>query len=541
MKRDLASYARLFPFQSSRPLAGRRKKSVRAALFRLMAMSLLPMFLVAAAFLWKQWDLQRRAAIERLQERAQVLALAAGGTWLANRLAARLSRPLADLAKASVPMRRGEAVATPATSIREIDALGQALRRAAESEAARREELGRRLVREEEAKATAERLAESLRETSASLELALASAQLGSFDYHYLTGEVFLDEKSRSQWHLPSDRRVAGETALRLLHPDDRARVQAAARAAAEPGSNGEFKAEYRIVWPDGSVHWIAALGKVHFEGEGESRRPVRMTGVHQDISERKRAENALRESERLLEQRVRERTAELEAANKELEAFSYSVSHDLRSPLRAINGFSRILLQEHAAALGPDLRRYLDLIHGNTMKVGRLIDDLLAFSQLGRQPLKKQPVSLDAMVGRCIEELRPEWEGREVRFDIGELGMCHADPALLKQVVVNLLSNALKYSRRREVARVEMGATAAADEKVIFIRDNGVGFDPRYADRLFGVFQRLHRSEDFEGTGVGLAIVERILHRHGGRIWAESQVDQGASFYFALPVASSS
>jgi signal transduction histidine kinase len=227
--------------------------------------------------------------------------------------------------------------------------------------------------------------------------------------------------------------------------------------------------------------------------------------------------------------------TAELEAANKELEAFSYSVSHDLRAPLRAIDGFSRILLKEHVPQLTPEAKRYLQLVSDNTQQMGHLIDDLLAFSRLSQQPLNKQTVMTADLVSQCLENLRAEQEGRRVEMAIGDLPSCQADLSLIKQVWTNLLSNALKYTRQREVAHIEIGCKDDGGQRIYYVRDNGVGFDMKYADKLFGVFQRLHRAEDYEGTGVGLAIVQRIVHRHGGRVWAEAEVDKGATFYFTI------
>jgi light-regulated signal transduction histidine kinase (bacteriophytochrome) len=235
------------------------------------------------------------------------------------------------------------------------------------------------------------------------------------------------------------------------------------------------------------------------------------------------------------LEQRVIERTAQLEAANRELEAFSYSISHDLRAPLRAINGFARILLEEHAPDLGEETQEYCQLMRDNAQHMGQLIDDLLAFSRLSRQALSKQPVPPEDLVRQALHDLHAMQEERHIDFRIGALPHCQADPVLLKQVLVNLLSNALKFTSQRQVAVIEVGCREAAGEHVYFVKDNGVGFNMAYADKLFGVFQRLHRAEEYEGTGVGLAIVQRIIHRHGGRIWAEAIVSQGATFFFTL------
>jgi PAS domain S-box-containing protein len=256
---------------------------------------------------------------------------------------------------------------------------------------------------------------------------------------------------------------------------------------------------------------------------------------IFQDISERRKAEEANKELNEQLDQRVRERTAELLTANKELESFSYSVSHDLRAPLRAINGFSNLLISDYADKLPSEALEYLDKVRENANKMASLIDDLLTFSRLGRNPLKKRRVDLRGLVVQVIEDLHTETEDRQIKWTIGELPVCHADPALLKQVYANLIGNALKYTRPRNPAVIEIGSRLLRGQLVFHVRDNGVGFDMRYAENLFGVFQRLHTEEEFEGTGIGLAIVQRIVNRHGGRIWAEAEVGEGATFYFTL------
>jgi signal transduction histidine kinase len=233
----------------------------------------------------------------------------------------------------------------------------------------------------------------------------------------------------------------------------------------------------------------------------------------------------------------VTERTRQLEAANHELEAFSYSVSHDLRAPLRAISGYASILLEDYAGALDEEGLGFMKRVKENGDHMGHLIDDLLAFSRLGRQALRVQPVHTRAIVDRALAQLAPVIDGRHVDLVIGDLPDCDSDPALLEQVFVNLIGNAFKYSRKREDARIVVGAKQGdvGSGPVFFVKDNGAGFDMQYADKLFGVFQRLHRNQDFEGTGVGLAIVQRIVSRHGGRVWAEGKVNQGATFYFTL------
>jgi PAS domain S-box-containing protein len=249
------------------------------------------------------------------------------------------------------------------------------------------------------------------------------------------------------------------------------------------------------------------------------------------DITDRKQTE----QEKQLLEHRVRERTGELESANRELEAFSYSVSHDLRAPLRGIDGFSRLLLEEHAAELPPDAQRYLGLVRKSAQHMGGLIDGLLVFARLGQQQVDKRDVDLEALARRVITDLEADCGDRHIEITVGALPRVFADPTLLRQVLFNLVSNAVKYTQNCESAKIELGATEGEDGPVVFVRDDGVGFDMRYADRLFQVFQRLHRAEDYEGTGIGLALAARIIERHGGRIWAQSAPDAGATFFFTL------
>lgn len=253
------------------------------------------------------------------------------------------------------------------------------------------------------------------------------------------------------------------------------------------------------------------------------------------DVTARKRAEEAVKQLNADLEQRVMERTSELENANKELESFSFSVSHDLRAPLRAVDGFSQALLDDFGPQLPAEALRYVLTIREGARRMGKLIDDLLTFSRLGRAPLEKENVNTGNLVLSALSELKSQQEGRNINLLIGDLPPCNGDPSLLKQVWLNLLSNALKYTRKLDAVVVEIGCNATAESDVFFVRDNGTGFDMRYAGKLFGVFQRLHRAEDFEGTGVGLAIVQQIITRHGGRVWADAAPDRGATFYFTL------
>ena len=262
------------------------------------------------------------------------------------------------------------------------------------------------------------------------------------------------------------------------------------------------------------------------------------VTSVIRDISERKQFEQRQQAKNLELEDAIQAKqhlNDKLEAAIKELEAFSYSISHDLRAPLRAVNGFSKILLEEHAPHLSPEAQGYLRLVSDNALYMGLLIDGLLMLSRLSSQPLQMEAILTGDVVRSAVADLLPEQAGRAVNITISELLPCRSHPTLLKQVFVNLLSNALKFTRRRQVADIEVGCRQADGEVIYFVRDNGTGFDMRFAHKVFGVFQRLHRAEDYDGTGVGLAIVQRIVQRHGGRIWATAAPDQGATFSFTL------
>ena len=251
---------------------------------------------------------------------------------------------------------------------------------------------------------------------------------------------------------------------------------------------------------------------------------------IHHDVTERRRVATELRSRGELLQ-----------AANKELEAFSYSVSHDLRAPLRHIDGYAALLSKTAGDALNDKAQRYLQTISGSAKQMGQLIDDLLVFSRMGRQDMLRTTVSLDQLIKTVLHDLRLDLQGRKISWTMHPLPNVSGDPAMLRQVFVNLISNALKFTATRPEAKIEIGVAKQGPSDVeVFIRDNGVGFDMQYVDKLFGVFQRLHRNDEFEGTGIGLANVRRIIHRHGGRTWAEGALDQGATFYFSLPLVRS-
>lgn len=342
---------------------------------------------------------------------------------------------------------------------------------------------------------------------------------------------------------------------------DDELRVRAANRAFYDTFGVAPAQTEGRVLYELGAGQWnVPALrllleeviprdGQVRdFEVEHDvprlgrrtmllnARRVTQANGpagriflAIDDVTETYQAREEARRLREELEDRVRQRTAEIEA-------FSYSVSHDLRAPLRALDGFARILMEEYAADLPAEGQEYVADIRRNARKMGQLVDDLLTFSRLGRQAIQRRRVAPAALVHEVLEELRPEQGSRRIEAVVGDLPTCHADPALLRQVWANLLGNAFKYTRRHDPARVEVGCVEGDGEKTYFVRDNGVGFDMRYAGKLFGVFQRLHNAAEYEGTGVGLAIVQRIVHGHGGRVWADAAVNGGATFWFTLP-----
>jgi light-regulated signal transduction histidine kinase (bacteriophytochrome) len=292
---------------------------------------------------------------------------------------------------------------------------------------------------------------------------------------------------------------------------------------------SGRWEGEVQKTRSDGTEVVVASRWSLRRD---EQERPAAILETNNDITERKRREQEIR----TLNEELGKRSIDLEAINKELEAFAYSVSHDLRAPLRHMSGFTELLQKNAAAVLNEKSQRYLGIILESAKRMGNLIDDLLSFSRIGRAETHKKLVSLEQLAQEALSEVRQETEGRNIVWKVGALPSCYGDGSMLRLALVNLISNAAKFTRTRAKAEIEIGCTdQKADQVVIFIRDNGVGFDMKYVNKLFGVFQRLHPREAFEGTGIGLATVQRIVHRHGGKVWAEGQVDEGATFYFSL------
>ncbi len=368
----------------------------------------------------------------------------------------------------------------------------------------------------------------ALRESEERLVLAQRAGHVGVFDWDLETGKVIWTEENEKLSGTQGDFEGDYEDWTKHVHAEDVQRLKAFFRKWMESGVEEEHW-EYRLLQPDGGMRWIEARGRMMF---GPSGYPLRIIGAGVDVTERKQA------AERIvaLNEELKRNVSQLQAANRELESFTYSVSHDLRAPLRHMAGFVELLNKRAHAGLDEKSRHYLQVISGAASQMGQLVDDLLAFSRAGRVELKWDRVSSGGVLKEAIANLETETAGREIEWKIAPLPDVFGDAALLRQVWVNLLSNAVKFTRPRQRAIIEVAAQDAGKEYVFSVKDNGVGFDMRYKDKLFGLFQRLHRAEEFEGTGVGLANVQRIVHRHGGSVWAESLLGEGSTFYFALP-----
>jgi PAS domain S-box-containing protein len=363
------------------------------------------------------------------------------------------------------------------------------------------------------------------------LQLATQSAQLGLWDWDVKNNKLIWDEAMYRLYNLTENEftTVYDGWASRV-HAEDRQRVDNDIQLAL--AGKKDYNPEFRIVWPDSSIHYLNATGIIERDSDGNA---VRMTGFNWDVTERKEAEKKINSLNIELEQKVIQRTAQLEVANKEMEAFSYSVSHDLRAPLRAINGYANMLEEDYNGIFDTNGKRLLSTIQKNAEQMGVLIDDLLSLSRLGRKEVQKSQVDMEGLTKVVVDELMKE-VASFAKVKIDRLHAALADASLIKQVLVNIISNAIKYSSKSEKPFIEI-SSVKEDNKIIYsIKDNGSGFDMAYANKLFGVFQRLHSHEEFEGTGVGLALVKLIIDKHQGKIWAEGKVGEGAIFHFSLP-----
>ncbi|MFQ5644260.1 MAG: PAS domain S-box protein [Thiogranum sp.] len=321
-----------------------------------------------------------------------------------------------------------------------------------------------------------------------------------------------------------------GEGWSGALHPEDREQVFAEWYRAAQ--AQVPFHTECRFQRPDGGESWLLVQATAEQDGQGNV---IGYVGTITDISKQKNIEDELRIHRGHLEELVSERTHELEVANRELEAFAYSVSHDLRAPLRAIDGFSHALGEDCADAIGDLGRDYLRRVRAASQRMGELIDDILQLSRMARGDMEWSEVDMSALARAAVDRLREAEPGRRVDVRVAEGMRAAGDKTLLGVLLDNLIGNAWKYTGRTDCASIETGVLEQDGEPVYFVRDNGAGFDMSYADKLFGIFQRMHKADEFEGTGIGLATVQRIVHRHGGRVWAEAEVDRGATFFFTL------
>jgi PAS domain S-box-containing protein len=375
------------------------------------------------------------------------------------------------------------------------------------------------------------RAEEALKISKERLVFATEGAKLGIWNWDTVTGELIWSDKCKELFGIPHDETMSYPRFSDALHPDDRDRTDRAVNDALE--NHKDYDIEYRSLWPDGSIHWLEAKGRGFYDATGKA---VRLEGIVLDIAESKRTEEEIRKLNAELEDRVAKRTTQLEASNKELEAFSYSVSHDLRAPLRHVSGYVELLNKHFQSDLPEKGQHYLNSIADSVRIMGMLIDDLLQFSKTGRMEMHQSDFDMNEVVKEVIESLSKDNPDRKIDWVLGKLASVNGDEAMLRVVWTNLLSNAVKFTCTRKQARIEIGVRKENKELVFFVRDNGVGFDMQYAQKLFGVFQRLHPTEEFEGTGIGLANVHRIILRQGGRTWAEAELDKGAVFYFSIP-----
>lgn len=443
------------------------------------------------------------------------MVFAAAFLFVLRKLAGRLTRPITELSEAMARAERGDSgvhasVGGPA-DIRDMDkAFNSMIAALQERETALRE-----------SQASYREVVDSVREVIFQTDADAAWVLLNPA-WQAMTG-VAIEQ-------------ALGRPMIEFVHAEDRA-LAAQWQAQLQLGTVRECRFEVRFARADGSIGWLEVAQHVRYDEHGEF---AGTSGILDDITERKLAAENLEHLNIELESRVRDRTAQLEASNRELEAFSYSVSHDLRAPLRAIEGFSRMIEEDYADKLDETGRGYFGRVRAASLRMGQLIDDLLELARISRAALNRQRTDLSAMARDILRELAEADPGRRVEYTVADHLVAEVDPVLARVALDNLLHNAWKYSSRQDPAQIAFGAElrgSGDDQETVYcVRDNGAGFDMAYVDKLFRPFSRLHAATDFAGTGVGLATVQRVIHRHGGRVWAEAHAGGGASFYFTLP-----
>lgn len=453
---------------------------------------------------------------------AILVVVTAASLALIGYLLRRMLQPIRTLTSAAMQISTGN-LDVALTGTGRSDELG-VLARAFDSMAAQLREL---IAGMEQRMAELQRMSHALQKSEEQFRRIVATANEGIGVIDAEGRITFANARMSEMLGLPVDA-MQGRMLVDFMHeedvPDHERRAGMRAQGVAETY-------ERRFRRADGRIAWMLVSATPVMDEQG---RYAGAFGMFTDITARKQAEDEIRRFNQQLEQRVAQRTEQLEAANHELEAFSYSVSHDLRAPLRAIDGYSHILLEDYTDKLDDEGRRILRAVSDSTRRMGQLIDDILKFSRSGRSEMATTDIDMEQLAREALHEVAPG-EG-PLRVDIGALPHVQGDRAMLRQVFVNLLANAVKFSRSRAAPRIVVDGTVNGNEAVYTVKDNGVGFDDRQVDKLFGVFQRLHGIAEFEGTGIGLAIVKRIVSRHGGRVWAEGRVGEGALIGFALP-----
>jgi PAS domain S-box-containing protein len=372
----------------------------------------------------------------------------------------------------------------------------------------------------------------ALSKTTDRLNEAQRIGHIGSWELDILNNLLTWSDEIYQMFEIdPKQFGASYEAFLNAIHPDDREKVDFAYSNSLK--TNTPYSIDHRLLFADGRIKYVQEQCETFYDCDGK---PIRSVGIVQDITDRKKAEEEIQKLNQKLEQRVSERTAQLEAANKELEAFAYSVSHDLRAPLRSIDGFSQALLDEYQDKVGEQGRTYLQRVRVATQRMAQLIDDMLNLSRISRTEMNISQVNLSKIAKEVADELCEAQPDREVEIIIQDEIKVLGDSHLLRVVLENLFVNAWKYTSKHASAHIEFGVQQQDGKPVYFIRDDGAGFEMKYAQKLFGAFQRLHTASEFPGTGIGLATVQRIIHRHGGNVWAEAEVENGATFYFTIP-----